>query len=49
MEDFIYRVAEAVMLEVEDVADICYKANVHNSFIVIMNNGKKYTITVAEV
>jgi hypothetical protein len=48
MEDFIYRIAEAVLLETEDVADIFYQTNIHNSFTVIMNSGKKFTVTVTE-
>jgi len=49
MEDFIYKVAEAVILEAEDVEDILYNASLREAFTVIMNSGKKYLITVTEI
>jgi len=49
MEDFIYKVAEAVILETEDVEVILYNASLPESFTVVMNSGKKYLITVTEI
>jgi len=50
MCELIYRFAEAVLLETEDVAEIKYsKNNLPNMFTVIMNDGRQFEIIINQL
>lgn len=47
--ELLYALAEAILLEVENVEEVIYNEKAESSFEILMNDGKQYIVELKEL
>jgi hypothetical protein len=47
LNDYLYKIGEAIFMELEEVANIVYPRDGQNRLIIILSNGTKFKLDLA--